>query len=97
MLKVWIPPGFPRIFWNAITNMASPSPSIIVSQTASGDFVAMMQGGAVDHQRAADAVAQVTFMRRSSFPGIVSKLTITLSQLCERIDSTLDIRCARRG
>jgi hypothetical protein len=97
MLKVRIPPGFPRIFWNAITNMASPSPSIIVSQTASGDFVAMMQGGAVDHQRAADAVAQVTFMRRSSFPGIVSKLTITLSQLCERIDSTLDIRCARRG
>ena len=65
MLKVWIPSGFLRIFWNDVTIMASPSPSIIVSQPASGDFVAMMQGGAVDHQRAADAVAQVTFMRRS--------------------------------
>jgi hypothetical protein len=30
------------------------------SPPASGDFVAMMQGGAVDPQRAVDAVAQVT-------------------------------------
>ena len=32
---------------------------IFFSHALPGDFVAMMQGGVADHQRAADAVAQV--------------------------------------
>jgi hypothetical protein len=34
-------------------------PSSTASLAASGDFVAMMQGGAVDYQRAVDAISQV--------------------------------------
>ena len=36
-----------------------PLPLVSLSRATPGDFVAMMQGGAVDHQRAVDAVAQV--------------------------------------
>jgi hypothetical protein len=65
-------------------------PLVSLSRATPGDFVAMMQGGAVDHQRAVDAVAQVVdhiLLHRIS-------LTIPRVQLCERIDSTLDIRHA---
>jgi hypothetical protein len=61
-----------------------------MSRATPGDFVAMMQGGAVDHQRAVDAVAQVTLIIFDCMVCVM--LTFPPLQLCERIDSTLDIR-----
>ncbi len=81
----------PPAQFSASTNLRR-LPSGIASRTSSGDFVAMMQGGAVDHQRAIDAVSQVALQPRR----FVSQLTAAAAQLCERIDSTLDIRCELR-